>query len=93
MQIPLPGTYPVIPKNWKLSVTRCFFGHFKVESSHFSGLGHCYPIAKILISLFQTSLLDWKCWKIKVKSCGKPPKWPPEGAKKHKNSFVIVIYY
>jgi hypothetical protein len=32
MQIPLPGTYPVIPKNWKFSVTRCFFGHFKVES-------------------------------------------------------------
>jgi hypothetical protein len=32
MQIPLPGSYPVIPKNWKFSVTRCFFGHFKVES-------------------------------------------------------------
>jgi hypothetical protein len=23
---------PVIQKKWKLSVTRCFFGHFKVES-------------------------------------------------------------
>jgi hypothetical protein len=32
MQIPLQGTYPVIQNNWKFSVARCFFGHFKVES-------------------------------------------------------------
>jgi hypothetical protein len=32
MQTPLPDTYPVIQKKWKFRVTRCFFGHFKVES-------------------------------------------------------------
>jgi hypothetical protein len=32
MQTPYPDTYPVIQKKLKFSVTRCFFGHFKVES-------------------------------------------------------------
>jgi hypothetical protein len=32
MQTPHPDTYPVIEKQLKFSVTRCFFGHFKVES-------------------------------------------------------------
>jgi hypothetical protein len=32
MQTPLPDTYHVIQKKWKFSVTRCFLGHFKVES-------------------------------------------------------------
>jgi hypothetical protein len=32
MQIPLPDTYPVTQKKLKFRVTRCFFGHFKVES-------------------------------------------------------------
>jgi hypothetical protein len=32
MQTPHPDTYPVIQKKLKFSVTRCFFGHFKVES-------------------------------------------------------------
>jgi hypothetical protein len=32
MQTPLPDTYLVMQKKLKFSVTRCFFGHFKVES-------------------------------------------------------------
>jgi hypothetical protein len=31
MQVPLPDTYTLIQKKWKFSVTRCFYGHFKVE--------------------------------------------------------------
>jgi hypothetical protein len=31
MQTPHPDTYPVIQKKMKFSVTRCFYGHFKVE--------------------------------------------------------------
>jgi hypothetical protein len=51
-------------------------------------LGQCYPTEFFLILLFQTSLLDWIRWKIKVKSCGKPPKWVPEGTKKHQKSVM-----
>jgi hypothetical protein len=32
MQTPLPDTYPVIQKKWKLALPDVFFGHFKVES-------------------------------------------------------------
>jgi hypothetical protein len=32
MHTPLSNNYPVIQKKWKFSVTRCFLGHFKVES-------------------------------------------------------------
>jgi hypothetical protein len=40
-------------------------------------LGRCLPLQKNLILLFQISLLDWKCWKINVKSCSGPLKGPP----------------
>jgi hypothetical protein len=88
MQIPLPGTYSVIQKNRKFSVTRCFFGHFKVESRVTSvARASAIPLSFFLILLFQTSLLDWICWKIKVKRCAKPPKWVPEGTKKAKKAL------
>jgi hypothetical protein len=47
-------------------------------------LGRCLPIQIFLILLFQTSLLDWKCWKSNVKSCPGPLKRPPWGAKNAK---------
>jgi hypothetical protein len=91
MQTPHPNTYPVIQIFFKFSVTRCFFGHFKVESRVTSVAwadARCLPIQIFLILLFQTSLLDWKCWKINVKSCSGPLKGPPWGAKKRQKSVM-----
>jgi hypothetical protein len=65
-------------KKWKFSVTRCFYGHFKVESR----------VAFFLILLFQTSLLDWKSWKINVKIGVGPLKGPLWGAKKRQKSVM-----
>jgi hypothetical protein len=89
MQTPLSDTYPVIQKKWTFSVTRCFFGHFKVESRVTSvAWADASPSKFFLILLFQTSLLDWKYWKINVKSCPGPLKGPPWGAKKCQKSVM-----
>jgi hypothetical protein len=50
-------------------------------------LGHYYPIAKNLILLFQTSLLDWKSWKNKVKTGVGPLKGPPGAPKSAKKAL------
>jgi hypothetical protein len=66
-----------------------FFGHFKVESRVTSvAWASAIPHSFFLNLLFQTSLLDWICWKIKVKRCAKPPEWVSEGAKKHQKSVM-----
>jgi hypothetical protein len=89
MQTPHQDTYPVIQKKIKFSVTRCFFGHFKVESRVASvAWADASPSNFFLILLFQTSLLDWKCWKSNVKSCLEPLKGPPWGAKKCQKSVM-----
>jgi hypothetical protein len=39
MQVPLPGTYPVIQKNWKFSVTRCFLDTLRLKVGSLQWLG------------------------------------------------------
>jgi hypothetical protein len=62
MQTPHPDTYPVRQKKLKFSVTRCFFGHFKVESRVTSvAWGDATP-SKFFEFYFSklASLLDWE---------------------------------
>jgi hypothetical protein len=54
-------------KNGSSALPDVFLDTLRLKVGSFSGLGHCHPIAIFLILLFQTSLLDWKCWKNKVK--------------------------
>jgi hypothetical protein len=51
MQTPLPDTNRVIQKKWKFSVTRCFLGHFKVESRVTSVAWATTKVGKIRIKL------------------------------------------
>jgi hypothetical protein len=43
MQIPLLGTYPVIPKNWKFSVTRFFLDILRLKVGSLQWLGPMSP--------------------------------------------------
>jgi hypothetical protein len=57
MQVPLPGTYPVTKNFLKFSVTRCFMGHFKVESRVTSVAWADATPSKILEFYFSKPLL------------------------------------
>jgi hypothetical protein len=85
MQTPLPGTYPVIQKNGSSALPDVFLAILWLKVQW---LGPMLTPPKKFILLFQISLLDWKCWKINVKSCSGPLKGPPWGAKKRQKSVM-----
>jgi hypothetical protein len=80
MQIPLPGTYPVIQK---IMEVQCY--QFSVTSVAWAT---AIPSQFFLILLFQTSLLDWESWKINVKIGVGPLKGPSWGANKRQKSVM-----
>jgi hypothetical protein len=71
MQTPLPSTYPVIQKNGTSALPDVFFGHFSVES-RVTSVAWVDATPSNFILFYCSKLLDWKCWKINVKSCSGP---------------------
>jgi hypothetical protein len=58
MQIPLPGTSPVIQKTGSSVLPDIFLDTLRLKVGSLQWLGPLLPYRKILILLFQTSLLD-----------------------------------